>query len=87
MTKKKELKQLEVEISTAQKDLNSEVKSKYTNAKELLNVTTLERNQVQKKIEGLYDKQGRDRKYHIKQERYVYLTSQIEELRAVESDE
>merc|ERR1712238_365093 len=86
VTNKKELAQLEVDISTAQKGLNSEVKSKYTNAKELLNVTTLERNQVQKKIEGLYDKQGRDRKYQTKQERYVYLTSQIEELRAVQSD-
>ena len=86
VTYKKELAQLEVEISTAQKGLNSEVKSKYTNAKELLNVTTLERNQVQKKIESLYDKQGRDRKYQTKQERYEYLTSQIEELRAVQSD-
>ena len=31
VTNKKELAQLGVEISTAQKDLNSEVKPKYTN--------------------------------------------------------
>ena len=53
VTIKKELAQLEIEISTAQKDLNSEVKPKYNNAKELLNVTTLKRNQAKKKIEGL----------------------------------
>jgi len=38
VTYKKELAQLEVEVSTDKKDLNSEVKPKYTNAKELLNV-------------------------------------------------
>ena len=53
VTIKKELVQLEIKISTAQKDLNSEVKPKYNNTKELLNFTTLKRNQVKKKIEGL----------------------------------
>ena len=72
---KREIEELDVKISTAKKELQSHVQPKYEQAKTSLTRITTERSEAQKKMEGLYAKQGRGRQYHTKEDRDAYLIS------------
>ena len=77
-----ELKTLSVEIAKAQKDLDGDIQPKYDAAVEMLTRLTNERDEAQKKVDGLYAKQGRGRKFVSRDDRDAYLASHIQELEA-----
>lgn len=75
-----ELKKLAVQITKAEKELEKDIQPKYDSALQMLNGLTNDRDEAQKKVDGLYAKQGRGRKYTTRKERDQYLQSHIQEL-------
>jgi structural maintenance of chromosome 3 (chondroitin sulfate proteoglycan 6) len=80
-----ELKQLEKKIQAAQNELG-QVSPKYDDALQTLQRLETEREEAQKKVEGLYAKQGRGRSFTSVQQRDDYLNGLIGELQAEESE-
>lgn len=77
---KREIERLEKDIRKAQSEQDA-IEPKYEEAKEMVTLTTTERNETQKKMESLYAKQGRGNQFDSKEDRDTYLESQIEELK------
>lgn len=77
-----ELKKLDVEISKAQRELDKNIQPNYDTAVEELTRLTNDRDEAQKKVDGLYAKQGRGRQYESREERDAYLQAHISELTA-----
>jgi len=75
-----ELSQLQTEIQSVQLELQTTLQPQYEDAKEALRHMTDERDEARKKMEGLYEKQGRARHFQTVQERDQYLTTQIDEV-------
>jgi structural maintenance of chromosome 3 (chondroitin sulfate proteoglycan 6) len=83
---KLELEQLTLKIAEAKKKLQTQVQPKFEEAKDDLTRVTIERNDAQKKMEGLYAKQGRGRQFESKEARDEYLKMQIDELNGVKEE-
>lgn len=77
---KKELTKLNDEISKVEKELADTVQPAYTDARNDLLRMTNERNEARKRMEGLYDKQGRAKQFKTKKERDAHLKTQIADL-------
>lgn len=77
-----ELKTLAVEITKAKQDLEEDIQPNYDSAVEILTRLTNERDEAQKKVDGLYAKQGRGRQFSSREDRDAYLASHIQELEA-----
>lgn len=83
---KVELEALTQKIAEAKEKLQNQVQPKFEEAKDGLTRMTIERNDAQKKMEGLYAKQGRGRQFENKKARDDYLRIQIEELNGAKED-
>ena len=83
---KREIEQLALKIAAAKKKLQSTVQPKFEDAKDTLTRMSIERNDAQKKMEGLYAKQGRGRQFESKEARDEYLQTQIEELNGAKEE-
>jgi len=81
-----ELKKLAVEIAAAETDLDQDIQPKYDTAMQSLEQLTNERDEAQKKVDGLYAKQGRGRKFASREDRDAYLASHIAELDGQKSE-
>lgn len=81
-----ELKKLSIEITNAQRDLFETIQPRYDAEVETLARLTNERDESQRKVDGLYAKQGRGRKFASREDRDVYLASHILELEAEKAD-
>ncbi len=75
-----ELEELTQKIAEAKEKLQTQVQPKFQEAKDDLTRMTIERNDAQKKMEGLYAKQGRGRQFESEKARDEYLQVQIDEL-------
>jgi len=75
-----ELKNLQTEIQSVQSQLQTTLQPRYEDAKDTLRRMTDERDEARKRMEGLYEKQGRARHFQTVQDRDKYLTTQIEEV-------
>lgn len=83
---KREIELLSAKIAEARETLQKQVLPKFEDAQETLTRITVERNDAQKKIEGLYAKQGRGRQFENKEARDEYLQMQIGELNTAKED-
>ena len=73
-------------IEKEQQTLNNEIEPKYEEAKDSLAKIRLERDDAQKKIDGLYSKQSRGQQFDSKTERDEYLQGQIKDLINIRED-
>jgi structural maintenance of chromosome 3 (chondroitin sulfate proteoglycan 6) len=78
----KELVKLSQEISEAQEKLEREIQPKYDSELAILDRLTNDRDEAQKKVDSLYAKQGRGKKFSTQKDRDAYLESHIQELQA-----
>ena len=83
---KKEIERLAKEISKAEAELNDKVQPKYDSTSEAVTSLKNERDEVIRKIEGLYAKQGRGKQFTSREDRDAYLRTQIEELNAAKAE-
>lgn len=83
---KQELEELTQQIASVTKELQSKAQPAFDDAKDMLANMTTERNDVQKKIEALYAKQGRGKQFTSKKDRDNYLKQQIEELNGAKEE-
>lgn len=83
---KKEIDRLGKEISKAEAELNEKVQPKYDATSEAVTALKNERDEVKRKIEGLYAKQGRGKQFSSREDRDAFLRSQIEELNAAKAE-
>eukprot|EP00592_Proboscia_alata_P015632 CAMPEP_0194394964 /NCGR_PEP_ID=MMETSP0174-20130528/124151_1 /TAXON_ID=216777 /ORGANISM="Proboscia alata, Strain PI-D3" /LENGTH=1044 /DNA_ID=CAMNT_0039190829 /DNA_START=603 /DNA_END=3737 /DNA_ORIENTATION=- len=77
---KQELEKLELQIGSAQSQLNTTIIPKYNSAKELMDNFVRQKDEATRKIEGLYAKQGRGSQFRTEKERDKYLKKQISSL-------
>jgi len=75
-----ELSRLETEIKSVQLELQSTLQPKYEDAKDSLRRMTSERDEARKKMDGLYEKQGRAGHFQTIEDRDKYLQTQIDEV-------
>lgn len=75
-----ELSHLQTEIQSVQSQLQTTLQPQYEDAKDTLRQMTNERDEARKKMDGLYEKQGRARHFRSSTDRDQYLTTQIEEV-------
>ncbi len=73
-------------IEKEQQTLNNEIEPKYEDAKDTLARMRNERDDAQKKIDGLYSKQSRGKQFDTKVERDEYLQGQIKDLINIRED-
>ena len=77
---KTSLNTLMQQIEKEQHTLNHEINPKYEQARESLSKMNQERNEAQKKIDGIHAKQGRGKQFHSQSDRDEYLQNQINDL-------
>ena len=77
-----EIQKLNAEITKAEDELHKVVQPKY----DVMTRMTNERDEAKKKMDGLYAKQGRSRKFSSKEDRDEYLRTNIKELQSVKAD-
>jgi len=75
-----ELSHLQTEIQSVQSQLQTTLQPQYEDAKDTLRQMTNERDEARKKMDGLYEKQGRARHFRSSTDRDQYLTTQIDEV-------
>lgn len=83
---KSEIADITKKISEAKAKLQSEIQPKFEDAKSTLTRMNLERDDAQRKIEGLYAKQGRGKQFESEEARDQYLRMQIEDLNTSQRD-
>ena len=83
---KREMEQLAIKIAEAKEQLEKQVEPKFTEAKDSVTRISIERNDAQKKMEGLYAKQGRGRQFESKESRDEYLRMQIDDLKGAKEE-
>jgi structural maintenance of chromosome 3 (chondroitin sulfate proteoglycan 6) len=76
----KEIMKLSIEISQAEEKLDKEIQPKYDSEIAILDRLTNDRDEAQKKVDSLFAKQGRGRKFSTQKDRDAYLESYIQEL-------
>lgn len=75
-----ELAKVNDEITKVEKELATTVQPAYDEARNAMHSMTIERDEVRKRMEGLYAKQGRGNQFASAKERDAHLKSQISEL-------
>jgi len=75
-----ELSRLGTEIKSVQTELQTKIQPQYEDTKDTLRRMASERDEARKKMDGLYEKQGRARHFQTVQERDTYLQTQIDEV-------
>ena len=80
------LKSLIQQIEKEQQTLNNEINPKYVAAKDTLAKMNKERDEAQKKVDGIHAKQGRGKQFRSKKDRDEYLQKQVDNLKLLKDE-
>lgn len=83
---KASLSALVKQIEKEQQTLNNEINPKYEDARDSLARMNNERDEAQKKIDGIYAKQGRGKQFQSQSDRDEYLQNQIDDLKKIRDE-